>query len=77
MVTLRLMKFGFFAVRLCLFLFRAIEDVLDAQHRDNRENLLGAPKVDASDKHLRQRRLHREVGHLASETGEQTLVIER
>lgn len=59
---------------LCLLLLRPVEDVLRAEHAEDREDLIAAAKVNAGDQHLAHGRLKRELRHLAAQTCQQALL---
>lgn len=77
MISLGLMELRLLRIRLSLLVLRSVEHVLHRQHGDDRQDLLRASKVDRSDEHLGHGRIDREVGHLPSESSEESFVVER
>mmetsp|Transcript_27535 Transcript_27535/g.59266 ORF Transcript_27535/g.59266 Transcript_27535/m.59266 type:complete len:276 (+) Transcript_27535:374-1201(+) len=77
-VALGLEELCALGVGLCLLLLGPVPDILDGEHRDERENLLRASKLDRLDEHLRHLRcLQRELGHTPTEAREEAFLVER
>mmetsp|Transcript_2909 Transcript_2909/g.8721 ORF Transcript_2909/g.8721 Transcript_2909/m.8721 type:complete len:305 (-) Transcript_2909:913-1827(-) len=76
-VALGLEELGALRVCLRLLLLGAVPDVLDGEHRDDGEDLVGRAHVDRGDQDLGEGRLERELGHAAAEAREEAFVVER
>ena len=64
-------------VRNLLSVLGAVEDIGFGEHGYDSDDFIDAGEVDSSEEHLGLWGFERELGHLASDFGEQPFVIER
>jgi len=72
-----------FVVELCsflvcklLFLARSVEDILDGEHRDDSDDLVGAAQIDSRHYHFGQLGFNWKLGHKSPQLREQALIVE-
>ena len=69
-ITILVVELCPFLVGQLLLLTWAIEDILDGEHRHDRDDLLGASQIDRGQHHLRKLRLEWELRHQSSDLGQ-------